>query len=83
MTSVKIDFVPTFKRLEVDTEIKPFESEDDELNDFLLNTELKDALFHYYCQKVSEEGKRIWNEHQLSNEAMNEMLNTHIRTPCK
>ena len=46
-------------------------------------TELKDALFDYYCQKVSEEGKRVWNEHQLSNEAMNQMLNTHIRTPYK
>ena len=48
MTSVKIDFVPTFKRLEVDTEIQPFESEDDELNDFLLN----DAK-NYLTQKLA------------------------------
>ena len=37
MTSVKVDFVPALKRLELDTEIKPFESEDAELNDFLLD----------------------------------------------
>jgi GNAT superfamily N-acetyltransferase len=32
-----IDFTAELKRLEFDTEIKPFESEDEELNDFLLN----------------------------------------------
>ena len=45
--------------------------------------ELKDALFDYYCQKVSEEGKRVWNENDMSNEKMRELLNTHIRTPYK
>ena len=32
-----IDFEWKFKRLDLDTEIKPFESSDDDLNDFLLN----------------------------------------------
>ena len=24
--------------------------------------ELKDVLFNHYCQKVNDEGKRIWKE---------------------
>lgn len=43
--------------------------------------ELKEVLFYYYCQKVSEEGKRIWQEKNMNNEMMHEMLNTHLRTP--
>ena len=45
--------------------------------------ELKEVLFNYYCQKVDEEGKRIWEEKNLNNEIMNEWLNTHMRTPYK
>ena len=45
--------------------------------------ELKEVLFNYYCQKVSEEGKRIWEEKNMSKETMNELLNTHMRTPYK
>ena len=45
--------------------------------------ELKEVLFNYYCQKVDEEGKRIWKEKNMSNEMMNELLNTHLRTPYK
>ena len=37
MNLVETNFAPIQKRLETDTEIKPFESNDDELNDFLLN----------------------------------------------
>jgi len=43
--------------------------------------ELKDVLFNYYCQKVNEEGKRVWKEKNMSNQTMNELLNTHLRTP--
>ncbi|MDR2232229.1 MAG: hypothetical protein LBE56_03780 [Tannerella sp.] len=43
--------------------------------------ELKEVLFNHYCQKVSEEGKRIWKEKNLTNETMHEMLNAHSRTP--
>ena len=46
-------------------------------------SELKEVLFNYYCQKVSEEGKRIWEEKNMSNEMMHELLNTHLRTPYK
>ncbi|MDR0799273.1 MAG: hypothetical protein LBN18_05910 [Dysgonamonadaceae bacterium] len=45
--------------------------------------ELKEVLFDYYCKKVNEEGKRIWKERNMSNEMMDELLNTHIRTPYK
>jgi hypothetical protein len=44
-------------------------------------SELKEVLFNYYCQKVSEEGKRIWQEKNMSNEMMQEILNAHVRTP--
>jgi len=43
--------------------------------------ELKEVLFNYYCQKVNEEGKRIWKEKSMSNEMMHELLNMHLRTP--
>ena len=45
--------------------------------------ELKDVLFDYYCQKVNEEGKRVWQEKNMSNEMMHELLNTHLRTSYK
>jgi hypothetical protein len=38
------DFEEKLKRIDLDTEIKPFESEDGELNDFLLN----DAKHYLY-----------------------------------
>ena len=43
--------------------------------------ELKDVLFNHYCQRVSEEGNRVWQEKNMSNEMMDELLNSHIRTP--
>ena len=46
-------------------------------------SELKEVLFDYYCKKVREEGKRIWEEKNMSNEMMHDLLNTHIRTPYK
>jgi len=46
-------------------------------------SELKEVLFNYYCQKMDEEGKRIWKEKNMSNEMMHELLNTHLRTPYK
>jgi hypothetical protein len=45
--------------------------------------ELKEVLFNYYCQKMNEEGKRIWKEKNMNNEQMQELLNTHLRTPYK
>ena len=45
--------------------------------------ELKEVLFNHYCQKVNEEGKRVWNEKRMTNETMRDLLNSHLRTPCK
>jgi len=44
-------------------------------------SELKEVLFNYYCQKMDEEGKRVWTEKNMSNEMMYDLLNTHIRIP--
>jgi len=52
-----------------------YNSDDDSLY------ELKDVLFNHYCQRVSEEGNRVWQEKNMSNEMMDELLNSHIRTP--
>ena len=45
--------------------------------------ELKEVLFNYYCQKMNEEGKRIWQEQNMNNEMIHNLLNTHLRTPYK
>ena len=45
--------------------------------------EVKEVLFNYYCHKMNEEGKRVWEEKNMSNETMHELLNTHLRTPYK
>ena len=48
MSIKDVDFEWYTKRLDIDTKLKPFESEDDELNDFLLN----DAK-NYLTQKLA------------------------------
>jgi hypothetical protein len=42
---------------------------------------LKEVLYNYFCRKVDEEGKRLWVEKNMSEEMMDEILNTHLRTP--
>jgi hypothetical protein len=43
--------------------------------------EVKEVLYNHFCRKLDEEGKRIWEEKNMSQETMDEILNTHIRTP--
>jgi hypothetical protein len=43
--------------------------------------EMRDILLNHIRAKCDEESKRIWKEKGMSNELMNEWLNTHIRTP--
>jgi hypothetical protein len=43
--------------------------------------EVKEVLYNYFCRKVDEEGKRLWVEKNMSEEMMDEILNTHLRTP--
>ena len=50
---------------------------------FLQRKELKEVWLKHVRNKMAEEGKKVWNEKNLSNEIMHEWLNTHIRTPYK
>ncbi|GHT85232.1 hypothetical protein FACS18947_3740 [Bacteroidia bacterium] len=43
--------------------------------------EMRDVLLTHLRAKCDEESKRIWEEKGMSNELMNEWLNTHMRTP--
>jgi hypothetical protein len=45
--------------------------------------ELKEVWLAHVRNKMDKEGKKIWEEKNLSNEIMHEWLNTHIRTPYK
>ncbi len=45
--------------------------------------ELKKILLEYYQKKVDEESDRIWIEKNLSNQKLDELLNTHLRTAYK
>jgi hypothetical protein len=46
--------------------------------------ELKEVLFHYYCQKVKEEGNKWWEENNMTSEKFNKMTkDIHFRTPYK
>jgi hypothetical protein len=43
--------------------------------------ELKEVWLEHIRKKVDEEGKRLWVEKNMSEEMMDEILNTHLRTP--
>jgi S-adenosylmethionine synthetase len=49
-------------------------------NDLL---EIKTLLSNYYAKKVDEESDKIWEEKKMSQNSIQELLNTHIRTPYK
>ena len=50
-------------------------------NDEKTLEEMRDILLNYLHEKIMAEGKRLWEEKGMSNELMDEWLNTHIRTP--
>jgi hypothetical protein len=52
-------------------------------NDEKYLKEMEEVLLRHIQSKADEEGKRFWEERGMSNELMNEWLNTHIRTPYK
>jgi hypothetical protein len=43
--------------------------------------ELKEVWLEHVRKKVDEEGKRLWVEKNMNQEMIDEMLNTHLRTP--
>jgi hypothetical protein len=46
--------------------------------------ELKQIISDYYFKKAEEETDKWWDEHNMTNEKLEEMfLNAHHRTSCK
>jgi hypothetical protein len=43
--------------------------------------ELKVVLLDFYQKKLDEETDRLWDEGKINDEKIEEMLNTHYRTP--
>lgn len=43
--------------------------------------EVKVLLMEYYDQKVTQEVDAIWESRGMTNETMDALLNTHIRSP--
>ncbi len=45
--------------------------------------DVKEMLVAYYDRKITEEADKLWEQRGMSSETMNELLNTHIRSPYK
>jgi hypothetical protein len=45
--------------------------------------ELKDVLADFYAKQVQNEADRLWNEGTLNAEAIDRILDEHLRTPYK
>jgi hypothetical protein len=43
--------------------------------------EVKEVLCNHFFRKLDEEIEKVWKEKNMSEEMMDEILNTHIRTP--
>ena len=43
--------------------------------------ELNDVICSYYANKVDQEMDRLWNEGKWSQEAIDQTLSEHLRTP--
>ena len=44
-------------------------------------SEMKDVLADFYAKKVQKEADRLWDEGTLNNEAIEQILQEHWRTP--
>ncbi len=44
---------------------------------------IKSLLSAYYAQKVDEESEKIWIEKGLNQGSIDNLLNSHLRTPYK
>ncbi|MEA5259343.1 hypothetical protein VB264_16210 [Arcicella aquatica] len=44
---------------------------------------IKALLSNYYAQKVDAESEKLWEENNMSQQNIDELLNTHLRTPYK
>ncbi|MDR1762558.1 MAG: hypothetical protein LBR64_01185 [Dysgonamonadaceae bacterium] len=45
--------------------------------------EIQSLLLDYYQKKVDAQASKLWDDLELSNEKMEEILNSHLRTPYK
>ena len=45
--------------------------------------EIKRLIVRYLSQKLTEKADKIWEEKNWTNEDMDELVNTHMRTPYK
>ena len=46
-------------------------------------TEIKVLLSNYYAQKVDAESDKLWEEKRMNQQSIDDLLNTHLRTPYK
>ena len=46
-------------------------------------TEVKSVLLDFYRKKVDAESDKVWKAKKLTAETMDELLNSHNRTPYK
>ena len=46
-------------------------------------TEIKGLLSNYYAQKVDAESDKLWEEKNMNQQSIDDLLNTHLRTPYK
>jgi len=44
---------------------------------------IKSLLSNYYAQKVDAESEKLWDEKGMSQLTIDDLLNTHLRTPYK
>lgn len=44
---------------------------------------IKKLLSDYYAQKVDAESDKLWETKNMSQQSIDDLLNTHLRTPYK
>jgi hypothetical protein len=44
---------------------------------------IKSLLSNYYAQKIDAESEKLWDEKGISQQTIDDLLNTHLRTPYK
>ncbi|WP_188765864.1 hypothetical protein [Emticicia aquatilis] len=44
---------------------------------------IKSLLSNYYAQKVDAESEKLWDEKGMSQQTIDDLLNTHLRIPYK
>jgi len=45
--------------------------------------EIKQLIVNYLSNKLNQQTNKVWDKKNLTNEDMDRLLNTHLRTPYK